>query len=74
MTCLKRLQIVLAIKLGMEPKEAVSNVKTLSDAEGLCVSFAGNSGSSDPGLAVKVFFYYCCSSIISNRIVFLLDH
>ena len=55
-TCLECLQIVLAIKLGMEPKEAISNVKTLSDAEGLCVSFAGNSGSSDPGLAVKVFF------------------
>ncbi|XP_073008734.1 galactokinase [Typha latifolia] len=45
--------IVLAIKLGMKPEEAVSNVKTLSDVEGLCVSFAGTNGSSDPGLAVK---------------------
>lgn len=53
-TFLKSLQIVLAIKLGMKPKDAVSNVKTLSDVEGLCVAFAGNYGSSDPGLAVKV--------------------
>ncbi|XP_072954446.1 galactokinase [Typha angustifolia] len=45
--------IVLAIKLGMKPEEAVSNVKTLSDVEGLCLSFAGTNGSSDPGLAVK---------------------
>ncbi|XP_059632822.1 galactokinase [Cornus florida] len=45
--------IVLGIKLGMKPQEAVSKVKTLSDVEGLCVSFAGNHGSSDPVLAVK---------------------
>lgn len=45
--------IVLGIKLGMEPQEAISKVKTLSDVEGLCVSFAGNHGSSDPVLAVK---------------------
>ncbi|WOL05782.1 galactokinase [Canna indica] len=45
--------IVLAIKLGMSSEEAISNVKTLSDVEGLCVSFAGNHGSSDPGFAVK---------------------
>lgn len=51
----KLLQIVLGIKLGMKPKEAVSNVKTLSDVEGLCVSFARDHGSSDPVLAVKVF-------------------
>ena len=47
-------QVVLAIKLGMDAKKAVSSVTTLSDVEGLCVSFAGNEGSSDPGLAVKV--------------------
>ncbi|XP_010546963.1 PREDICTED: galactokinase [Tarenaya hassleriana] len=47
--------IILGIKLGMEPKEAVTKVKTLSDVEGLCVSFAGDRGSSDPVLAVKEF-------------------
>ncbi|RCV40086.1 hypothetical protein SEVIR_9G022900v4 [Setaria viridis] len=45
--------IVLAIKLGMDTKKAVSSVTTLSDVEGLCVSFAGKEGSSDPGVAVK---------------------
>ncbi|KAJ8528886.1 hypothetical protein K7X08_030626 [Anisodus acutangulus] len=45
--------IVVGIKLGMEPQEAISSVKTLSDVEGLCVSFAGTHGSSDPVLAVK---------------------
>ncbi|PSR85071.1 Galactokinase [Actinidia chinensis var. chinensis] len=45
--------IVLGIKLGMKSQEAISKVKTLSDVEGLCVSFAGNHGSSDPVLAVK---------------------
>ncbi|XP_058202120.1 galactokinase isoform X2 [Rhododendron vialii] len=45
--------IVLGIKLGMEPQEAISKVKTLSDVEGLCISFAGSHGSSDPELAVK---------------------
>lgn len=45
--------IVLAIKLGTQPKEAISKVKTLSDVEGLCKSFAGTHGSSDPVLAVK---------------------
>ncbi|KAI8565965.1 hypothetical protein RHMOL_Rhmol02G0002500 [Rhododendron molle] len=45
--------IVLSIKLGMEPEEAISKVKTLSDVEGLCISFAGSHGSSDPELAVK---------------------
>lgn len=39
----------------MEPHEAISNVKTLSDVEGLCMSFAGTHGSSDPVLAVKVY-------------------
>ena len=48
------LQIVLGIKLGMKPHEAITNVKTLSDVEGLCVSFAGSHGSSDPVVAVKV--------------------
>ncbi|OAY62544.1 Galactokinase [Ananas comosus] len=49
--------IVLAIKLGMKSTEAVSTVKTLSDVEGLCVSFAGKHGSSDPVLAVKEFLH-----------------
>ncbi|MCL7022133.1 hypothetical protein MKW94_025168 [Papaver nudicaule] len=47
--------IVLGIKLGMTPEEALSKVKTLSDVEGLCVSFADSRGSSDPVLAVKEF-------------------
>ncbi|KAJ9546388.1 hypothetical protein OSB04_018931 [Centaurea solstitialis] len=47
--------IVLAIKLEMEPEVAISKVKTLSDVEGLCVSFAGTRGSSDPILAVKEY-------------------
>lgn len=49
------LQIVLGIKLGMKPQEAVAKVKTLSDVEGLCLSFAKERNSSDPVLAVKVF-------------------
>ncbi|OAY56156.1 galactokinase [Manihot esculenta] len=47
--------IVLAIKLGMKPQDARSKVKTLSDVEGLCVSFASSHGSSDPVAAVKEF-------------------
>ncbi|CAL1413000.1 unnamed protein product [Linum trigynum] len=47
--------IILGIKLGMKPEEARSKVNTLSDAEGLCVSFAGKRGSSDPVIAVKEF-------------------
>ncbi|XP_058000872.1 galactokinase isoform X2 [Hevea brasiliensis] len=47
--------IVLAIKLGMKPQDATSKVKTLSDVEGLCVSFASSHGSSDPVVAVKEF-------------------
>ncbi|KAL2921100.1 Galactokinase [Bienertia sinuspersici] len=47
--------IVLGIKLGMNPKEATSTVKTLSDVEGLCVSFADTRGSSDLALAVQEF-------------------
>ncbi|KAK4257872.1 hypothetical protein QN277_007403 [Acacia crassicarpa] len=45
--------IVLGIKLGMKPEEAISRVKTLSDVEGLCLSFANSHKSSDPILAVK---------------------
>ncbi|XAR56975.1 Galactokinase [Bertholletia excelsa] len=45
--------IVLGIKLGMNPQEAISKAKTLSDVEELCVLFAGNHGSSDPVVAVK---------------------
>lgn len=48
------LQIVLGIKQGMEPKDAISKVKTLSDVENLCVAFASTKGFSDPSLAVKV--------------------
>ncbi|KAG8370552.1 hypothetical protein BUALT_Bualt14G0129000 [Buddleja alternifolia] len=47
--------IVLGIKLGMKPEEAITKVKTLSDVEELCVSFAGKSGSSDPVVAVKEY-------------------
>nr|AZQ20737.1 putative galactokinase protein [Rosa hybrid cultivar] len=47
--------ILLAIKLGMKPQDAISNVKTLSDVEGLCMSYASTHGSSDPNLAVKEF-------------------
>lgn len=50
-------QILLGIKLGMKAEEAVSKVNTLSDVEGLCVSFAGTRESSDPVLAVKVFIH-----------------
>lgn len=44
--------IVLAVKLGMPSQEA-SSVKTLSDVEGLCVSFAATQSSSDPVVAVE---------------------
>ncbi|KAI3980759.1 hypothetical protein MKX01_025324 [Papaver californicum] len=45
--------IVLGVKLGMKPKEAISKMKTLSDVEAMCVSFANSRGSSDPAVAVK---------------------
>lgn len=45
--------IVLAIKLGLKPEEAIAKIRTLSDVEGLCLTFAGTHGSSDPVLAVK---------------------
>ena len=47
-------QIVLAVKLGIPVKEAITSVHTLSDFEGLCVSFAASEGSSDPVVAVEV--------------------
>ncbi|XP_020085659.1 galactokinase-like isoform X1 [Ananas comosus] len=47
--------IVLAIKLGMKPNEAILKVKTLSDVEQLCISFAESRGSADPQVAVKEF-------------------
>uniref|UniRef100_A0A803PPL3 RING-type E3 ubiquitin transferase n=1 Tax=Cannabis sativa TaxID=3483 RepID=A0A803PPL3_CANSA len=47
--------IVLGIKLGLKPQEAISNVKTHSDVEGLCLEFAGTHGSSDPLLALKEY-------------------
>jgi N-acetylgalactosamine kinase len=40
----------------MEPEKVITTVKTLSDVEGLCTKFAGDHGSSDPGVAVKVHF------------------
>ncbi|KAL8162217.1 hypothetical protein V2J09_013706 [Rumex salicifolius] len=46
-------RIVLAIKIGMNPKDAVSKVKTLSDVEDLCLTFASSRGSSDPVDVVK---------------------
>lgn len=64
------LQIVLAIKLGMEPRQAISEVKTLSDVEGLCVGFAGSHGSSDPGLVVEVKEYLLVAKL--NYITFFL--
>lgn len=47
----------------MDPKEAISKVSTLSDVEGLCVSFAGIYNSSDPVLAVKVIVPGMMSSL-----------
>ncbi|KAG5017946.1 hypothetical protein JHK85_024082 [Glycine max] len=47
--------IVLGIKLGMKPREEILNLKTLSDVEGLCLSFASVHKSSDPVLAIKEF-------------------
>ena len=47
----------------MDPKEAISKVSTLSDVEGLCVSFAGIYNSSDPVLAVKVIVPRMMSSL-----------
>jgi N-acetylgalactosamine kinase len=41
----------------MNTKKAVSSVTTLSDVEGLCLSFAGNEGSYDPAVAVKVHIF-----------------
>lgn len=38
----------------MAANDAISKVKTLSDVEGLCVSFAGKHGFSDPCFTVKV--------------------
>jgi hypothetical protein len=49
----------------MDTNKALASVTTLSDVEGLCVTFAGKEGSSDPGVAVKVqnftkkIFLYC---------------
>ncbi|GAB2298485.1 hypothetical protein Dimus_032548 [Dionaea muscipula] len=51
--------------LGLNPQEAVSKVTTLSDVEGLCVSFASNHGSSGLVLAVKVV-YFSSQSLHSN--------
>ncbi|XP_052624934.1 galactokinase [Lactuca sativa] len=45
--------ILLGIKLRMEPEEAISKVKTISDVEALCASFVGAHGSSNPTIAVK---------------------
>lgn len=61
-------QIVLAIKLGMDRKKAISSVTTLSDVEGLCVSFAGREGSSDPAVAVKVHDFYHDFRLLAREI------
>eukprot|EP00249_Psilotum_nudum_P010289 c22453_g1_i1 orf=282-1847(-) len=45
--------ILLAVKLGMPAQEAIKKVFTLSDVEGLCVSFSASKGSSDPVVAVQ---------------------
>jgi N-acetylgalactosamine kinase len=45
--------MVLAVKLGM-PLHEVPEVYTLSDVEGLCISYADSRGSSSPLLAVEV--------------------
>ena len=58
-------QIVLGIKLGMKQQDAVTNIQTLSDVEGLCVSFANSRGSSDPVIAVKVCIVNCYTFIVS---------
>lgn len=55
-------QILLGINLGMKPQEAISKAKTLSDVEGLCISFASTRGSSDPALAVKVVSFIVCQN------------
>lgn len=49
-----KFQIALGIKLGIKPEDAIRKIKTLSDIEGLCASFASNRGSFDPVFAVKV--------------------
>lgn len=72
--------IVLGIKLGMKPEGAIAGVRTLSDVEGLCVSFAGSQGSSDPVLAVKEFLKeepYTAEeieSIIEDNLTSILGH
>lgn len=52
----------------MSTEEAVTKVKTLSDVEGLCVSFAGKRESSDPVLAVKVPFYQSKTRLLNVQI------
>lgn len=64
-------QIVLGIKLGMKPEEATSRVKTLSDVEGLCLSFAISHKSSDPILAVKVIFVQSHPILVSLKTIIL---
>lgn len=58
----------------MKPEEAVAKVKTLSDVEGLCTSFAGTCGSSDPVLAAKVharFFFFSISKIFQWLLIII---
>lgn len=56
----------------MKPEEAISKAKTLSDVEGLCVSFAGIHKSSDPVLAVKVISLGMMPSLYIKNILFQL--
>ena len=60
---------MLAVKLGVPAKEAITSVHTLSDVEGLCVSFAASDGSSDPVVAVEVNVVCVCMSVIILKIV-----
>ena len=63
---------MLGIKLGMKPQEAISSVKTLSDVEGLCISFASTRGSSDPIVAVKVLLFVSCQHFVIQCYIHLI--
>jgi hypothetical protein len=56
----------------MDTKKSVSSVTTLSDVEGLCVSFAGKEGSSDPAISVKVHIFLTILRLLAREISFFL--
>lgn len=62
---------MLGIKLGMKPEEVKSRVQTLSDVEGLCLSFANGHKSSDPVFAVKVIFVRSCHPFFPFKITII---